>query len=117
MASKARDMVRTSVSIPKELKPALKSLERYAEDNGVENCSTSLVLTTLIAMHDSKRHGSAFLLECKRQRGLDARTKEGKKAGIRSPGRNQASASKGKTKKKSKKTKRTTSSDLGSFLG
>jgi hypothetical protein len=110
-------MVRTSVSIPKELKPALKSLERYAEDNGVENCSTSLVLTTLIAMHDSKRHGSAFLLECKRQRGLDARTKEGKKAGIRSPGAAKPARPKGKPTKKAKKTKRTTSDDLDRFLG
>ena len=72
-------------------------------------------------MYDSKKHGSTFAAECLRQRGKNVRTKEGKKAGSRSFGRNEGSASKGnKTKTKRSKTKQpklTTADDLSRFSG
>lgn len=112
----AREMIRTSFSLPVALQDKLDTIEAEAKQAGIRKPSTSLVISSLIAMFDSKKHGSAFAAECLRQRGKDVRTKEGKKAGTRSPGRNQASSTKRKAKKPTK-TKRTTSDDLGSFLG
>ena len=108
----AREMIRTSFSLPLELQDKLDKIESEAKQAGIRKPSTSLVLSSLIAMFDAKKHGADFAAECLRQRGKDVRTKEGRKAATSSPGRNQASATKRKTK-----TKRTTSDDLGSFLG
>lgn len=110
----AREMIRTSFSLPEALQDKLDKIEDEAKQAGIRKPSTSLVISSLISMFDSKKHGAAFAAECIRQRGKDVRTKEGKKAGSRSAGRKQASASKSKPKKK---TKRTSSGDLGSFLG
>jgi hypothetical protein len=112
----AREMIRTSFSLPLELQDKLDKIESEAKQAGIRKPSTSLVLSSLIAMFDAKKHGADFAAECLRQRGKDVRTKEGRKAATSSPGRNQASVTKRKTKK-STKTKRTTSDDLGSFLG
>ena len=107
-------MIRTSFSLPEALQDKLDSIEAEAKQAGIRKPSTSLVISSLISMFDSKKHGSAFASECLRQRGKDVRTKEGrKKAGSQSSGRKPASVSKSSSKKK---TKRTTSDDLGKFL-
>jgi hypothetical protein len=109
----AREMIRTSFSLPEALQDKLDSIEAEAKQAGIRKPSTSLVISSLISMFDSKKHGSAFASECLRQRGKDVRTKEGRKSGSRSSGRKPASVSKSKPKKK---TKRTTSDELGKFL-